>query len=112
VTARHLRLDGELTVVTAAEWHERLVSWLATSGDRDRDLDLDVSRVTDLDTAGLQLLLAVKREAWRAGVRLTLRDPGPVVLDVLAIAHLDADLDTDFDADSDTAFDADSDRET
>ena len=87
-TARTLVIDGELTIHTAAERKAALVASLE-AGD---DLDLELSGVTELDTAGLQLLLMAHREAAAVGHRLRLVDPSRAVLDVLAIAHLSTDL--------------------
>jgi anti-anti-sigma factor len=46
-------------------------------------LDIDVAGVTELDTAGLQLLVMVKREAAARGKRASLVAHSPAVLEVL-----------------------------
>ncbi|MFI5910602.1 lipid asymmetry maintenance protein MlaB [Dactylosporangium sp. NPDC051541] len=83
-----LDLDGELTIVYAAEQHEQLLRFL-TGGP---DLELGLGGVTELDTAGLQVLLLAVREARRRGLRLRLTDLSPAVRDVLAVAWLTPDL--------------------
>ncbi|WP_035858199.1 STAS domain-containing protein [Cryptosporangium arvum] len=77
-----LELGDELTIVTAAETRERLVPYRKAG----TGLELDLSAVSDVDTAGLQLLLAARRE----GVVLT--DPSPVVRDLLDFTRLSAEL--------------------
>ena len=56
------------------------------------DLELGLGGVTDLDTTGLQVLLLAKQEARRRDLRLRLTGHSPAVLDVLAVAWLDGDL--------------------
>lgn len=85
---RRLSLTGELTILTAAAQHQKLCASLAASA----NLDVNLSGVTELDTAGLQLLLAAKREATRLGGRLAYRQPSQAVRDVLAVAQLTPDL--------------------
>ena len=82
---RVLELEGELTIHTAADRRGALLAMVDAGG----DLDLDLSAVTELDSAGLQLLLLARREAARGGARLTLAAMSQAVADVLAIAHLD-----------------------
>ncbi len=83
-----LDIDGELTIGVAVEQHHRLMAFLATG----TALELGLAGVVEMDTAGLQVLLAVRREAMRQEVCLTLCDSSQAVLDVLAIAHLGTDL--------------------
>jgi len=83
-----MEFEGELTVHNAADRRGALLAMI----DADGDLDLDLSAVTELDTAGLQLLLLARREAAHLGGRLTVTAASQAVLDVLAIAHLDATL--------------------
>ena len=87
--AQASRLKGELTIQTAAE--DRATLLAALSGGDD-DLVLDLSDVTELDTAGLQVLLLAKREAALRGRRMHLIALGPAVLEVLHIVGLDTDL--------------------
>jgi anti-sigma B factor antagonist len=85
---RILGIEGELTVHTAADRRGELIA-MADAGD---DVELDLSAVTELDTAGLQLLLLVRREVLRGGGRLTITAASRTVDDVLAIAHLNHTL--------------------
>jgi len=87
MTAR-LDLHEELTIVTAAETRERLTPYLVGGA----ALELNLSAVTEIDTAGLQLLLTARQEAERRGLTVTLTDPSPVVLDLLEFTRLTGEL--------------------
>lgn len=82
---RRLDVRGELTIMTAAEYHGRIRALVADGG----QAVLGLSGVTELDTAGLQILLFAVRESERVGTTLTLREPSEAVTDILAIARLD-----------------------
>ncbi|GAA3213035.1 lipid asymmetry maintenance protein MlaB [Dactylosporangium siamense] len=82
-----LIIDGELTVAVAAEQQARLRAFL----ERGTAADVDLSGVTELDTAGLQLLLVARREAAQRGITLTFHNPSRAVHDVFVMAHLDLD---------------------
>lgn len=56
---RALRIDGEMTIYRALELKELLRAAL----DGASSLELDLSGVTELDTAGLQLLMAAQQSA-------------------------------------------------
>ena len=83
-----LALGDELTIVTAAQTRDRITPYLAAA----TDLELDLSEVSDIDTAGLQLLLMARREAERRGATVTLADPSPAVQDLFEFTHLSAEL--------------------
>ncbi|GAA3392229.1 STAS domain-containing protein [Cryptosporangium minutisporangium] len=83
-----LELNDELTIVTAAETVERLKPYLATG----TNLELDLSAVTDIDTAGLQILLVAKREAERLGATVTLAGTSPIVRNLLEFTRLTREL--------------------
>jgi anti-anti-sigma factor len=82
-------LSGELTIHSATERKPELLALLETG----EDLVLNVSQISELDTAGLQLLLMLKREAAQLGRRLALVEPSGAVGDILAITHLTHELD-------------------
>ena len=85
-----LELDGELTIAVAAEQQARLRAFLRQGA---AAAEIDLAGVTDLDTAGLQLLLAARREAAQLGTALTFREPSRAVRDVFATAGLGPELD-------------------
>ncbi len=81
-------LDGELTIYTAAEQWSPLMAALEAG----HSLRVGLAGVTEVDTAGVQILLAVRREADRLGGTAEFHDPSEPVLDALAIVHLDGEL--------------------
>lgn len=85
-TTLPLALGPELTIGQAAASRDQLVDALcATRG----DLALDLSGVTDVDSAGVQLLLALRRSVGARGGSLQLHAPSAVVRDALAVFGLD-----------------------
>lgn len=59
-------LPDALVIQNVAEWKDRFVAQLATG----RMPDLDAGLLKDVDTAGLQLLLAVANETEKQGSQL------------------------------------------
>jgi anti-sigma B factor antagonist len=82
---RRFVFEDELTIVTAAENRERL---LAALGDG-AGVRMDLSGISDLDTAGLQVLLMARDEGARLGLPVEFTDPGPAVAEVLALTRLE-----------------------
>lgn len=78
------RIDGELTIYRAAELKETLLAAVAAN----TELEVDLSQVSEFDSAGLQLLLLAKREAGKAGRTLRLVDHSPAVVEVLDLFDL------------------------
>lgn len=81
-----LALDNELTIANAAEQKTRLLAFLK-SGD---SLEINLAGVAEIDTAGLQILILLKREARRAGKSLVFAMHSPAVLSVLELTRLTA----------------------
>lgn len=87
-------LSGELTIQTVGERRAELFEALdAAQRVGAPSVELDLTGVNELDTAGLQLLLVAQREAAHDDRPLRLVAMSQTVADVLAIAHLDAELD-------------------
>lgn len=81
----HLHIEGEMTIYTALEMKTQLLRHLAKA----RELEVDLSQVTEIDSAGLQLLILLKREtaARNAVLRLTAHStPVTEVIDTLNLA--------------------------
>ncbi len=87
-------LEGELNIYRAAEIH----SWLSTLLPRCRRLELELSGVTDIDMAGVQLLLLVKRELSVRGHHLHLLDSSHAVTDALTLCGLSTHFAVEVDA--------------
>jgi len=81
-----LAIDGELSIYRAAELRESLQSALAV-GD---GLELDLSAVSEMDSAGVQLLMAAKKTALMNGQQLRLVAHSPAVLEVFETLDLAA----------------------
>jgi anti-anti-sigma factor len=84
VKALQSTVDGELTIVTVTEQNRRLQALL--SGEA--GVTIDLSGVTEVDTAGLQVLLLALREAERIGVPLQFHSPSEPVRAVLDLTGL------------------------
>lgn len=81
-----LAIEGELTIYRAAELRETLLAALAASPDV--DLTLDLSGVTEFDSAGVQLLMAASKSAQARGRALRLVRHSPSVLDGFRVLDL------------------------
>lgn len=68
-----------MTIYEAAADKPVLLDALAGS----KELEIDLSSVAEMDTAGLQLLILVKRESLKTGRRLSLTGHSESSLDVL-----------------------------
>lgn len=83
-----LTVQGELTIYQASTALEAFRS-AAGSGVLKQ---LDLSEVSELDSAGLQLLLALKRQSTEAGSVVELVNHSPAVTAVLALTSLSNQL--------------------
>lgn len=81
-----VRAEGELTIYAVSRQKEEWLPQLA----RTRALELALGAVTELDGAGLQLLVHLKREAQRTGCALRLVDHSPAVIEALDLCGLGA----------------------
>jgi anti-sigma B factor antagonist len=63
-----IRLEGDLTVTSAAELKSVLLEGLASG----KDLQLDLERAEEIDITVMQLLWAAGREADRTGARIVI----------------------------------------
>ena len=82
-----LSLDGELTIYRAAELKELLLNALAAGSG---DLEVDLSGVSEFDSAGLQLLMLAKHTARQRGRELRLTGHSPAVLEVFELLNVAA----------------------
>jgi anti-anti-sigma factor len=84
--AASLVLDGELTIYRAAELKPLIVDALPAGG----TLEIDLRGVSEIDSAGVQLLMLAKREARARGGELRLAGHSPAVLEVFELLDLAA----------------------
>jgi anti-sigma B factor antagonist len=79
-----LAIHENMTIYLAEQQkHQLLDALLAT-----QHLELDLSAVTEIDTAGLQLLMLVKREAVQHNKRVTISGHSPAVRQTLDFCNL------------------------
>lgn len=81
---KKLRIENEMTIYTAAEMKTQLMALIT----KDVELELDLSQVSELDTAGLQLLILTKRECEANAGELHLTNHSLAVLDVLEMCNM------------------------
>jgi anti-anti-sigma factor len=80
-----LLVSGGFTIFQAAEYKPQLLGVLDNTDDV---LELDLSGCDELDTAGLQLLLLLRREAGAQYKQLLLGGVSPAVRNVLNMLQL------------------------
>lgn len=80
-----LRIEGELTIFRAAELKPLLLA-------DPLPLEIDLSGVTDIDTAGVQLLMLAKNTARAQQRELRLVAHSPAVREVFELLNLGACL--------------------
>jgi len=83
------RIDGELTIYRAAELCDALKTVLAGLPDG-HDLEVDLSEVTEMDSAGVQLLMAAKKTARATSRELRVCGRSPAVEEVFETLRLAA----------------------
>ena len=79
-------IAGELTIYTAAFEKQQLKEFL----DTDDDLEVNLSQVSELDSAGLQLLILLKREAAQRNKKLRYSMHSKAVLEILEMCNMTA----------------------
>jgi len=80
-------LDGELTIYRAAELKATLLAALAGGNGA---IEIDLGGVTEIDSAGVQLLLAARRSAQAAQRAFALVGESDAVADVFRLLDLGA----------------------
>jgi anti-anti-sigma factor len=83
---QHLAIEGELSIYRAAE----LRQWLDDSLQPGRSVRLSLAGVTEMDTAGAQLLLAGQRLAAERACALHYTEPSDSVQALLALFDMSA----------------------
>lgn len=78
------RIEGELTIYNAASVKQQMDVLL----DQSPQLEIDLSQVSEIDTAGLQLLILAKKETTSRGGELRLVGHSVPVLEVLDMCHM------------------------
>jgi anti-sigma B factor antagonist len=81
----HFTIEGEMTIYNALELKDQLLAPL----DQCAHMEIDLAGVSEIDSAGLQLLVMAKNEARARGKTLRISGHSPAVLDVLDICNLE-----------------------
>lgn len=79
-----LRIEGEMTIYRAAELKQTLLEALAGQA----ALDIDLAGVTEIDTAGVQLLMLAKKTAGERQCELRLGAHSEAVTQVFELLNL------------------------
>ncbi len=79
-----LSVDNEMTIYTAASMRQQFQDFLVS----DDDLELDLAKVSEMDCAGLQLLILLKHEAAQANKSLRIVMHSPAVVNILELTNL------------------------
>jgi anti-sigma B factor antagonist len=85
-TSEAIRIEGSMTVVRALELKPILIHPLQ----RSQDLDVDLSAISEIDTAGLQLLVLAKKTAIEKKQELRLVGHSPAVVEMFELLNLAA----------------------
>jgi anti-sigma B factor antagonist len=82
--ASRLAFLDDMTIYQAQAQKDQLLAALAATA----NLELDLSGVGEMDSAGLQLLLLLKREGVRQGKQVTISGHSPRVQQILDFCNL------------------------
>ena len=85
-----LAITEDLTIYQALEQKQLLLDALANSD----ELALNLAHVAEMDTAGLQLLLLLKKEAQQAGKQVFIESASQAVSELLDFCKLTAEFGT------------------
>ena len=80
----HIRVNGEMTMYTVIEARGLLQETLLLC----KEIEIDLSEVTEIDSAGLQLLIQAKREGARTGMPVRLVCHSPAVQEMIDLYRL------------------------
>jgi anti-sigma B factor antagonist len=81
---RRITVEGEMTIFAAQALKEQLLAAL----EEGPEIEVDLSRVSEMDSAGLQLMVAAKREAAARDKTLRFTGHSPAVVDTLDLCDL------------------------
>ena len=79
-----LAIEGELTIFRVAELKEVIMPAISLS----QEVEVDLSRVSDIDAAGLQLMISAKLEAWEHSKTLHFIGHSATVTDAIDLCGL------------------------
>lgn len=80
----YLAVRGEMTIYTVLEQKRQLFESLKSA----KELQIDLGGVTEIDSAGVQLLMFLKQEAVGRHIKLSLMQHSRAIVDVLETLNL------------------------
>lgn len=84
-----LAIAGEFTIFTALETKALLMNAIASAAPySDGEIGIELSQVTDIDSAGLQLMVMARREARQQGKRLHFVRCSDSVTELIALCEM------------------------
>ncbi len=83
-----LYIDGELTIYTAQEYAQSIISAFNTTSAANKNLELDMSNVEEIDTSGLQILAAMAKELTNNGCEMQIISASDVVKEALETSQI------------------------
>ena len=83
-TPTRIAIEGELNIFTATEQRQRLLDALSAG----TEVEVDLSQVSEIDSAGMQLMVAAKREAAVRNKPLRFTCHSLPVFDILELCDL------------------------
>ncbi|MDO8772862.1 MAG: STAS domain-containing protein [Burkholderiaceae bacterium] len=81
----HFTIEGEMTIYNSLELKDKLLAPL----DQCAHMEIDLAGVSEIDSAGLQLLVMAKNEATARGKTLRISGHSPAVLEILDVCNLE-----------------------
>jgi len=81
-----LTVEGEMTIYTALDLKNELLAPLLQGN----SVEMNLGRVSEIDSAGLQLLVMLKNEAQAHGKTLSIASHSPAVLHILDLCDLES----------------------
>lgn len=81
-----LNIGGEFTIFTASDFKDRLLE--AIDHCASQEIEVDLSEVSEIDSAGLQLMIMAKRRAVSQGKTIRFCRHSDPVLDLLDLCDL------------------------
>ena len=83
-----LRVGGDMSIYSVAELKPRLMAYLQNS----QFVSVDLTEITEMDTAGLQLLWLCHQEAVATGKEFVIAGTGPAAKEAMTLLRLDRQL--------------------
>jgi anti-sigma B factor antagonist len=79
-----IAVEGELNIFKVADLRQRLLEAISDGS----EVEVDLSHVSEIDSAGIQLMVAAKREAATRSKLLRFTGSGPAVSDIIELFSL------------------------